>query len=455
MRTSVEALEGNKVKLTVEVDDDEVRATADETLRRLSHDARIPGFRPGKVPRRLIEARLGAKGIREEVLRDALPRYYADAIEESELDVIAAPVIDITSGKDDGPVIFDAVVEVRPEVSIPGHDGLVVTLPGPRATEKEIDAQLDTLREQFATLREVSRAARDGDLVTLDVHGTRDNKAVEGLTADDLVYQVGTKGIVDGIDERLFGAKVGEIFEMDAPDAPGGPAHLRVLVKQVREKILPELSDAFASDASEFDTLDELRADLSTRISSVKRLQANFLLRERAIEALVGLVAEDAPSTLVAEETQRLLADLLQRLSHQKITLEQYLAATSKTQHEVRAELEIQSALNVKADLALRALAQVEAIEVDESDLDEEIARLANQAGKAPGAVRTMLEQTGRVAGLRSQLRNAKAISWLTEHVEIVDEEGNEVDREELKLDAQAESSVAPGALSAPEAQEP
>jgi trigger factor len=372
-----------------------------------------------------------------------LPRYYADAIEESELDVIAAPTIDITSGEDDGPVVFDAVVEIRPEVAIPGHDGLVVTLPNPHATDEEINVQLDASREQFATLSEVARPARDGDLVTLDVHGTRDGKAAEGLTADDLVYQVGTGGIVAGIDERLFGAKVGEIFEMDAPDAPGGPANLRVLIKQVREKILPELSDAFASDASEFDTLEELKVDLATRISSVKRIQASFALRERAIEALVGLVVEDPPPTLVAEESEHLLEDLVHRLTHQKIKFEEYVSATGKTLETLRAEIEAQAVMNVKADLALRALAQAESIEVDESDLDEEIARLANQAGKAPGVIRTMLDQNGRMAGLRSQLKNAKAMSWLTAHVEIVDEEGNPVDREEFKLDAIGELSEA------------
>jgi trigger factor len=279
--------------------------------------------------------------------------------------------------------------------------------------------------------------------VTLDVHGTRDGKAAEGLTADDLVYQVGTGGIVAGIDERLFGAKVGEIFEMDAPDAPGGPANLRVLIKQVREKILPELSDAFASDASEFDTLEELKVDLATRISSVKRIQASFALRERAIEALVGLVVEDPPPTLVAEESEHLLEDLVHRLTHQKIKFEEYVSATGKTLETLRAEIEAQAVMNVKADLALRALAQAESIEVDESDLDEEIARLANQAGKAPGVIRTMLDQNGRMAGLRSQLKNAKAMSWLTAHVEIVDEEGNPVDREEFKLDAIGELSEA------------
>ena len=302
MRTSVEPLEKNRFKLTVEVDDEEVARAEAETLKRLAREARIPGFRPGRVPRQLLEARLGAKTIREEALRDVLPRLYGEAVKESALDVIAAPKIDITSGDESGPVAFDAVVEVRPEVSIPGYDGLVVTVPNPAVTEADIDTQVDRLREQFASLTEVGRPATDGDLVTLDVHGTRDGKPAEGLVADDLVYQVGTGGIAKGVDERLAGAKVGDIFEMDAEDAPGGPAHLRLLVKQVREKVLPVPDDEFASDASEFESLAELRADLATRLSVAKRSQANALLRNRALDALSELVTDEMPAALVARE---------------------------------------------------------------------------------------------------------------------------------------------------------
>ena len=222
MRSTSEALEGNRVKLTVEVDEEELRTAVDETFRRLQKEVSVPGFRPGKVPRRLLEVRLGAQAIRAEVIRHALPDYYAQAVEEAALDTIAAPEIDITSGEDAGTLAFDAVVEVRPKVSIAGYQGLVVTVPAVEPTEAEIDARIDRLREQFAELSEVERPARDGDLVTVDVQGVRDGEVVEGLSADDFVYEVGTGGIVEGADEELRGKKAGDIVEVDAPQLQGG-----------------------------------------------------------------------------------------------------------------------------------------------------------------------------------------------------------------------------------------
>ncbi len=434
MRTSTLPLEGNQVRLTVEVDEEEVREAEEEALRRLARDARIPGFRPGRVPRRLLEARLGSKGVREEALRDLLPRTYADAVEEAELDVIAAPELDITSGQEAGPVVYDALVEVRPRVSVAGYEGLVVTLPRLDPTPEEVDAQVDRLREQFAELREVERPAADGDYVTVDVHGTRSGAPVEGLTADDLVYEVGTGGIAAGVDERLRGAVAGSRFELDAEDAPGGPARLELTVRQVREKVLPPADDAFASDASEFDTIDELRADLARRVGELRRMQAGVELRERALEALVELVADEPPAVLVREEAEHLMRDFALRLSRQRATVEEYLAATGRTGDDLAAEFEEQAKKQVKADLALRAVAEAEGIDVEESELDEEIARLAAFQKQPPGRVRATLEQGGRMAGLRSQLRTAKALAWLVEHVGVVDDEGKPMDRSALLL---------------------
>jgi trigger factor len=451
MHTSTESLEDNKLKLTVEVDEEEVQKESDATIVRLSREARIPGFRPGKVPRRILEARLGPKAIREEVLREVLPRYYSDAVEESELDVINVPEIDITAGEEAGPIVFDAVVELRPKVQIPGYNGLVVTIPNPTATTEDVDAQVDRMREQFATLEEVSRPAHDGDLVTLDVHGTRDGAPAEGLSADDLVYEVGTGGIVDGVDEQLNGAKAGDIFEMDAEDAPDGPAHLKVLVKQVRQKVLPDADDAFAADASEFETVAELRGDVERRIGAVKRLQATLSLRENVLEALIGLVADEPPETLVSAEAEHLLEDLAHRLSHQQMSLDSYLAAVGQEPEQLMEELRTQAVRQVRADLALRALAEAEEIEAEESDVDEEIVRLAAQQSVTPAAIRDALERSGGTARLRSQLKQSKAMSWLVDHVSLVDEEGKSMDRSALsiaELDAdEAPDDTDPGAL--------
>lgn len=432
MQTTLESLEGNKVKLTVEVGEDDLKRAEEETLRRLTRQASLPGFRPGKVPRQVLISRLGHKTIRAEVLNDVLPKYYEDAVNEESLDVINQPEIDVTSGEESGPVVFAATVEVRPEVSIVGYQGLEITVPSPLANDADIDAQIDKMREQFATLVEVDRPARDGDLVTLNIHGTRDGVPAEGLTADDLVYEVGTGGIVEGIDERLFNTKVGDEFALEADDAPGGAAHLEVKVTLVREKVMPEVDDAFAADASEFENLAQLREDLRDRLSSVKRMQASMAMQEQAVEALVALVDVEVPESLLNEEKQHLLEDLAYRLSQQQVSIKDYLNATGQDPETFLAGLDPQAITQVKADLALRALVKAETIEADESDLDEEIVRLAAQAGQTPSQMREALEKNGRIGALRSQIERAKALKWLVENISMVDDEGKAVDREAL-----------------------
>jgi len=429
MRSSSEVLEGNKVKLTVEVDEQELSEAVDDTLRRLQREVTVPGFRPGKVPRRLLEHRLGGKAIREEVLRHAVPDYYAQAVEEAALDIIAAPEIDITSGEDDGPLAFDAIVEVRPKVSIPGYDGLQVTVASPQATDEEVEAQVDRLREQFAELTDVERPVRNGDVVTLDVTGLKGDEVVEELAATDYVYEVGTERLVPGADAKLHGAKPGDIVEVETEDAPGGATRVRLLVKVVREKVLPEANDEWASDASEFDTVAELRDDVRKRLSAYRRLQANIELREKAVEGLASLVTEDMPDTLVEEEFGRLQHGLAHRLSDNNVTLEQYLAMRAMSGDDLMAELHAQAESQVRADLALRALAEAEELEVSDDELAQEIARAAQENGRTPREMARQIAEGPGLERLRSELRNSKAVAWLVEHVDVVDEQGNPMDR--------------------------
>ncbi len=446
MRSSSEALEGNRVKLTVEVDEDELRTAVDETFRRLQKEVSVPGFRPGKVPRRLLEVRLGAQAIRAEVIRHALPDYYAQAVEEAALDTIAAPEIDITSGEAAGTLAFDAVVEVRPKVSIAGYEGLVVTIPSIEPSEAEIDARVDRLREQFAQLADVDRPARDGDLVTLDVQAIRGGEVADGLGADDFVYEVGTGGIAEGADGQLRGKKAGDIVEADAPELQGGPGKLRLLVKQVREKVLPDANDEWASDASEFDTLAELRSDLSARLTSLKKLEARLLLRERAIEALAELVSEEMPATLVAAAAERARDALAHRLADRGATIDQYLEASGEDEAELAAQLERQAASQVRIDLSLRALADAEEIAVDDQDLAAEIEHLASRTNQDARSLATRLARTGGLEQLRSDVRNEKAVAWLTDSVDLVDEQGAPMDRSLLLEGEGSEEESAVGA---------
>src|SRR3954449_1950031 len=357
VKAVVEPLEGNKVKLSVEVDEGEFDKDIDAAFRRIAKEVRLPGFRPGKAPRRILEAKLGKDVGREEALREALPSYYAQAVRDHDVDVIAAPEIDITAGKDEGPVTFDAVVEVRPAVLVPGYASLRVEIPRPEATDEEIDGQIERLRQQYGELNVVDRPAIDGDHVTITINGSRDGEAIAGLQADDYLYELGSGSIADELDENLRGAKVGDILTFDAqpPDADEAPVQFKVIVKDIKEKVLPDVTDAWANDVSEFESVDELRADIADRISRVRKIQAQLALREKAVESLVDLVEEDAPEPLVNAEMQQRLQDFALRLNAQGVSPEQYFQATGQDQAAFLEELTTLAVQGVKADLALRA----------------------------------------------------------------------------------------------------
>ena len=433
MRSSVESLEGNKVKVSVEVDEAEFDRAIDAAFRKIARDTRIPGFRPGKAPRRILETRLGTDVAREEALRDSLPDYYIQALEEQDVDAIAAPEIAITGGREGGPVQFEAVVEVRPQVSVAGYQGLRVTVPSPDVTDTEVDRQLDRLREQFGELQTVSRPGRDGDHVLIDLSGYRHSEQIEGLTADDFLYELGSGSVVPELDEQLRGSKAGDILKFTAA-VPGQEEDVgfQVLVKEVKEKLLPEVTDEWASDASEFDTVDALRDDIRTRVGAVKKMQTQLSVRSQAVDAVVELVSEEIPEPLVNEEMERRLHELSHRLGAQGADLGQYLQASGQSTEEFQANLREAAVTAVKADLALRAVADAEDLEATDEEVDAEIERIAQAAGQKPAAVRKQLDRNDQLPAVRSDIRKGKALTWLTEHVEIADEEGKIIDRAEL-----------------------
>ncbi|MGH9179660.1 MAG: trigger factor [Acidimicrobiales bacterium] len=442
MKAVVEPLEGNKVKLSVEVDEQEVERAVDAAVRRIAREIRVPGFRPGKAPRRLIEARLGPGVARQEALRESLPEFYARALREADVDPIAAPEIDITAGQEQGPVAFDAVVEIRPQINLVGYSGLRVTVPSPLAGEAEVDRHIDRLRDQSAELRSVTRPALTGDNVFVDIKGERDGEVVAGLTTDDYLYEVGSGIVVPELDEHLAGAKVGDILRFTATVGDEGPVTFQVLVKDVKEKVLPEITDEWAGEASEFDTVEELRADILERVSAGRRIQATLAVQEETIKAVVELVDDEVPEPLVRPELERRVEDLGRRLGSRGATLEQYMQVSGLSEEEFVATLRAEAVQAVKADMALRALADAEEIVVTEEDVDKEIERLAERMSLKPADVRRQLERQEAMATVRSDVRKAKALEWLVEHVEIVDEEGHPVDRALLSLGPPATSGA-------------
>ena len=441
MRTVVEPLEGNKVKLSVEVEDSELDKALDQAARKLAREVRMPGFRPGKVPRRVLEAKLGSDTLRQEALRESLPGFYAAALREHDVDAIAPPQIDITAGQETGPLAFDAVVEIRPNVSIPGYAGLQVTLERPVATDEEISRQIDRLRGNDAVLTDVDRPGHDGDNVTINIKATKDGEVVSGLTADDFLYEIGSETVVPELDVELRGASVGQILKFPASIPNGEEVQLEVLVKGVKEKVLPDLTDEWVAEASEFATVGELQQDLRSRIETIKRVQAAMSLRDLSLSALIELVADDPPEPLVDSEVERRLHDLAHRLEHQGATVDQYLSATGQSGDELIAEMRTGATEAVKADLALRALADAEGLEADEDDLDAEIARIAEAVKRPIAQVRRELGNADQMPAVRSDVRKSKALAWLVEHVAIVDPEGQPIERDELEPKPAPEST--------------
>lgn len=436
MRATAEAVEGSKVRLSVQVDESEVDDALEATVKKLSREVRVPGFRPGKVPRRVLEARLGGAGsLRSEALREALPEFYARAIAETEVDPIAPPDIDITAGEESGGVEFDAVVQVRPSVAIPGYAGLQVTVPALSVPDDQVDAQVDRLREHDGELVEVTRKAKDKDNVTINLHAKTDS-GEEVVAADDFLYEIGSGTIAAQLDDELRGAKTGDVLAFNAPIPARGEDALAfsVLVKDVKEKRLPEPTDEWVTENSEFETLEQLRADITERLAQMRLIEARFAWRENSIGALVDLVDDgEVPEVLIDDELRSRVHDLGHRLEQQGLTIDQFLGATGRDAEALLAELRVDALRGVKADLALRALADAEDLQVDESELEEQLATSAERLDMTAAALRSQLDRSGRIGEVRSEQRKAKALTWLLDHVQLVDEEGNPTSPDDLR----------------------
>lgn len=444
MNSTLETLDDNKVKLSITIDSAEFEPQVEAAYKAISKEVRMPGFRPGKVPRKLIEQQYGPEMAREEAFRSALPEFYSKAVYENDVDVIAPPKIDITAGQSDGDVVFDAVVEVRPVISVTGHDSIRVKIPSPVATEDDLQERLDALRRQHAELSPVERAAADEDHVTIDIKATIDDEEVPGLTTSDYDYVVGSKAVgIEEIDDNINGAEPGDTLEFTAPhpdETQDSEIEFSITVKEVQESVLPVADDAFAQLASEFETVDELRDDLMARLADVKRAQANQVLDEKVGEALAELVTEDLSEALLEDEMENRAQDMSMRMQSQGIQLEQYLQMTGTSPEQFREQLREQAEISARVDLVLRFVADAEEIEISDDDLDDELRVLATQLDQPLDKIREQLEAAGRLKPIRSDMRLQAALTWITDRAEIVDEEGNEVDRELLEVDEEDDS---------------
>jgi trigger factor len=434
METTVEALEGNKVRLRVAVPASEFETAIDAAFRKLAREVRIPGFRPGKAPRRLLEAHLGTGIAREQALRDSVPDYYLKAVEAEELDTIAPPEFEITAGQEEGDVEFDAVVEVRPQAEIEGYDSLQIMIEDPSVLDPEVDVQIDALRERFADLEESTAPLGKGDYAQLNIKGYIHDEEVPGLTVSDFLYEVGSNLVVPKLDEELAGKRPGDVLKFvdELParwgERAGQEVAFQVLVKETKRKVLPEANDEWVQEASEFDTLEDLRADIRRRMENVRLIQANLAVRDKVLQAVGAKVAVEIPEPLVQEEIERRLHSILHRLEEQGASVDQYLEATGLTQDQLIADVRLEATKAVKADLALRAVVAAEQISADDDEVEAEIARVAERSGRKPAQLRKEIERGQGLQAVRSELSRGKALQFLVDHATVVDEEGKPLD---------------------------
>ncbi len=426
--SSVETLDDNMIKLSVEVDERTFDVAIAAAFEKIAREVRIPGFRHGRVPRKVLEARIGVSYARAEAMEESMGSYYAAAVRQEQVDVIGRPDIDISGGEEDGPLTFAATVETRPSVEISGYDALTVEIPSPVIDDDDVQQQIDNIRSQSASLEDVERPATEGDFVTIDIEGTVDGEPLPGLNAEDYSYEVGTGVVGEELDENLEGASAGDAldFSSDHPVQEDTVIDFHVEVKVVQEKVLPELTDEWVDENTDFETVDEMTADITQRLTDAARTRASQALREEAAGAAGDLIDGDISEALVDAEMTEQIQHLGYSLQAQGLTMEQWLAFNGKSQEEFAADLRDGSTKSARVDLALRAIATAEGLDPDDAGIDEEIERIAVQLGDKPAAVRQRLDESDGLMSVVADLKKRSALEWLTDHVAIVDDESGE-----------------------------
>ncbi|MEO6653253.1 MAG: trigger factor [Ilumatobacteraceae bacterium] len=432
MKSSVEPLEGNKVKLYIEVDEAEFDKDIDQAFRAIAREVKMPGFRNGKAPRRVLEARIGVGPAREQALRDAIPQYLGKAVREHDVDLVSTPEVQITGGQDEGLVEFEAECEVRPEITVPGYAGLRIELDSPIPTDEEIDEARTAELKQSGSLADVDRPAESGDFLTLDLAAHRDGDEVAGLNTEDWSYELGQGWVSEDFDGQIEGASVGDVLEFTTtPKGTEEPAEMTVTVKSIQALDLPELSDEWVSDnTGEFETVEEWEASIRDRLTERKLQGVRQTVGHRLNDALVELVEFDPPESMVRAEMQNQAEQMVRQLQSQGIDFQAWMSATGQDPQQFIEGTRPQAEMSVKADLGLRAVAAAEQLDVDDHEIDNEYARMAMQYGQKAKEIRKAYETNDAVPDLVAQIRKSKAMDWLLHHVEMVDTTGEPIDRD-------------------------
>ncbi|GAA2817489.1 trigger factor [Crossiella cryophila] len=436
MKSTVEQLSPTRVRINVEVPFDELKASFDRAYRKLAKQVRIPGFRPGKAPARVLETRLGRGVVLDEVVNEAIPAKYLEAVNAGEVKTLGRPDIEVTKIEDGQSLEFTAEVDIRPEITVPAFGELAVSVDDVEVTDEDVASQLDELRARFGSLVGVERPADTGDFVSVDLSATVDGNEVEDARTNGLSYEIGSGQLVDGIDEALVGASAGETKSFTttlvAGEHAGREAAVNVTVQTVKERQLPELDDEFAQLASEFDTLDELKADLQTRLGRVKAMQQGMEARDKVLEALLEATEVPMPETAVDAEIEVRKHDAVHRFEHDEARFAEWLATQDKTVEQFDAETRAESERTVKTQLVLDAIADAEQTTVSDNELTERIVYQAQSFGISPDEYVQRAQQSGQLGAIYADVRRGKALAGVVAQATVTDASGNKVDLDEL-----------------------
>ncbi|MFG1842623.1 trigger factor [Micromonospora sp. NPDC049175] len=443
MKSTVETLSPTRVRLAIEVPFVELEPSLKKAYREIGSQVQVPGFRRGKVPTAVIDQRVGRGTVLNEAVQEAIPENILAAVREHDLKTLGRPEVEITEFNDGDSLNFTAEVDVRPEITIPDASSIEVTVDELQIDESEIDEQVKNLRERFATLKTVERAAAEGDFVQIDLNATVDGEDVPGGQASNISHEVGSKQLLPGLDEAVVGLAAGDdttfTTQLVGGDFAGRDAEVAVTVRTVKEKELPELNDEFAQMASEFDTIEELRGDLRARVNQGKQVEQIYAARDKALAQLVEAAEIPAPEGVVREEVESRKQAMIDQLERIGASMEEYLAAEDKTEEQIDTELTEAATEGVKVQLLLDTLADAEDVQVSDDEFGHEIVHRAQRAGMAPQQYYDQLVRSGAAAAVFGDVRRGKALAAVMERITIKDSAGNEVTLDALRAANEAE----------------
>ncbi|MFJ2195002.1 MULTISPECIES: trigger factor [Streptomyces] len=433
MKSAVENLNPTRVRLTVEVPFEELKPSLDAAYKKINQQVTVPGFRKGKIPARIIDQRFGRGAVLEEAVNEALPKFYTDAVNEGELNPLGQPEVDITELKDNELLTFTAEVDIRPTIEIPDYSGIEVTVDAVEVSDEDLDKSVEQLRERFATTSPVERAAAEGDIVVIDLEAKVEGEVLEDGVASGVTYTIGSGELLDGIDEAVTGLEAGGeatfTSELKGGSAQGKEAEVSVKVSEVKARELPELDDDFAQLASEFDTLEELRADSRKRLERSKKFEQATQAQEKVLDALLELVEVPIPEKLLEEEINTRKHNLEHhQLGQMGLNLESYLQMQDKTAEEFDAELKEQAEKGIRTQFVLDELVNKEQLSVGQEELTEHLMRRAQSSGMSPDQFAQAVVEGGQVPMLVGEVARGKALAVVVEAAKVVDDKGETVD---------------------------